>query len=155
LAAVVVGWLFALAGRRKLDQSTQPVYFNLAQVGLVLLTLLALTGLFTAVQQGLLGLPEMQIAGNASGPHPLNWYQDRADPLLPQAWVISVPILIYQLLMLGWALWLAFSLLKWLRWGWQAFSLPVVWREVRFRLPRGAPSAPKRPQQGGARPGGS
>jgi hypothetical protein len=56
--------------------------------------------------------------------------------LLPQAWVVSVPILIYRGLMLAWALWLAFRLLGWLRWGWQGMSEPVLWREVRLELPR-------------------
>jgi len=33
------------------------------------------------------------------------------------AWVISVPLLVYRLAMLAWALWLALALLRWLRWG--------------------------------------
>jgi hypothetical protein len=92
--------------------------------------------LVVALQQGLLGLPEMQIAGNGSTSTILRWYQDRSGPLLPQAWVVSVPILIYRGLMLAWALWLAFRLLGWLRWGWQGMSEPVLWREVRLELPR-------------------
>jgi len=40
--------------------------FNLAQVGLVVLTLSSLVLLFDAVQQGLLGTPDMQITGNQS-----------------------------------------------------------------------------------------
>jgi len=33
--------------------------------------------------------------------------------------------------MLLWALWLAFSLLRWLRWGWACFSESGIWRPIR------------------------
>jgi hypothetical protein len=73
----------------------------------------------------------MQIAGNGSHAGLLNWYQDRASPLLPQAWVLSVPLLVYRLLMLAWALWIAQALLRWLRWGWEAFGAGGYWRPLR------------------------
>ncbi len=57
----------------------------------------------------------MQV-GNMSSAYNLNWYQDRSASTLPQAWVVSVPLMVYRVLMLLWALWLAFSLLKWLTW---------------------------------------
>jgi hypothetical protein len=38
--------------------------------------------------------------------------------------------------MLAWALWLAFRLLAWLRWGWTQFATPVLWREVKLKLPQ-------------------
>ena len=37
----------------------------------------------------------------------LGWYQDRTLDLLPTAWVVSIPLLAYRVLMLAWALWLA------------------------------------------------
>ncbi|MBK1720677.1 hypothetical protein [Thiocystis violacea] len=126
---LVAAWLFALGVRRRLDASTGPWRFNLTQVGLILLTLLALAALIGAVQQGLLGRPEMQIVGNGSYGGMLSWYQDRAGPLLPDVWVLSVPMWVYRALMLAWALWLAFRLLDWLRWGWEGFSRPQLWRE--------------------------
>jgi hypothetical protein len=132
---LIVGWLFALGVRGRAAEMDRPWRFNLMQVGLVLLTLLALGALFDAVQQGLLGSPQMQIAGNGSSPWQLNWYQDRTGPELPRPWVVSVPILVYRGLMLAWALWLAFRLLAWLRWGWGQFSTPVLWREVKLKLP--------------------
>jgi hypothetical protein len=30
--------------------------------------------------------------------------------------------------MLAWALWLSFALLRWLPWGWRAFSASGIWR---------------------------
>ncbi len=94
------------------------------------MSMVALPLLFLAAKQGLLGVPAMQIAGNGSTAYTLNWYQDRSGSLLPQAWVLSVPLLVYRLLMLAWALWLAFALLRWLRWGWTCFSTHGLWRKV-------------------------
>ncbi|MEA3274510.1 MAG: hypothetical protein U9Q81_04290 [Pseudomonadota bacterium] len=133
---LVAGWLFALGLRGRLNEDVPPWRFNLAQTGLALLSLAALAALVSAIQQGLLGLPEMQIAGNGSSATSLNWYQDHTGRELPEVWVISVPILVYRGLMLAWALWLALRLLSWLRWGWQRFASPVLWREVKLKLPR-------------------
>lgn len=141
---LVAGWLFALGLRGRLDADLAPWRFNFMQVGLFLLSLAALAALVAALQQGLLGLPEMQIAGNGSTSSRLDWYQDRSGSELPRVWVVSVPILVYRGLMLAWALWLAYRLLGWLRWGWQGLSSPVLWREVKLRLPvrKRPPSGP-------------
>lgn len=132
---LVAGWLFALGLRGRMDADLTPWRFNLMQIGLFLLSLAALAALVAALQQGLLGLPEMQIAGNGSTSTRLDWYQDRSGSELPHVWVLSVPILVYRALMLAWALWLAYRLLGWLRWGWQGMSSPVLWREVKLSLP--------------------
>ncbi|MBU1722671.1 MAG: hypothetical protein KJ892_02305 [Gammaproteobacteria bacterium] len=129
LMVLMAGWLVVLAWRGKASLDGRPYWqFNLLQVGLVLLTLFALSALIGAVAQGLLGLPEMQIAGNGSWAQNLLWYQDRAGNVLEQPSVISVPILYYRLLMLAWALWLAMAVLGWLRWGWQAFAQGGLWQ---------------------------
>lgn len=132
---VVVGWLLALGARARLPQDTKPAYFQGFQIVLVLLTAMALRLLLGAIQQGLLGLPEMQIAGNHSTAYQLNWYQDRTGSMLPRPWVLSVPLMVYRLAMLAWALWLAFALLVWLRWGWQCFSTHGLWRKYVRRTP--------------------
>lgn len=130
IAAVVIAWLLLLGLRKKRGHEiSQVVTFNILQVALVLLTLVALGALFFAIQQGLLGHPDMQIGGNGSNGHTLRWYQDRADTLLPSAWVITVPLLAYRITMLLWALWLASALLRWLRWGWDCFSDTTVWKK--------------------------
>lgn len=127
-ALVVVIWLMALGSRIK-KSVIESNYFNLIQVGLGLLTVLSLGLLFATVQQGLLGSPDMQIAGNHSSAYNLNWYQDRTSELLPTATVISVPLMVYRILMLLWSLWLAVSLLNWLKWGWSCFSRDGLWRK--------------------------
>ena len=138
MAAFIVIWLMLLGTRSRLQKLPTPFLFDSMQLGLVFLTFFALAFLVIAVEQGLLGTPEMHVAGNQSNAAELNWYQDRSDALLPQAWVLSMPLLVYRLLMLAWALWLAVSLLRWLRWGWQCFTTTAIWRhlEVKPRKPR-------------------
>lgn len=142
LALIVVAWLMAIGLRARRGAELGKTAFNLAQIGLVVLTIAALMVLFHAVKQGLLGLPEMQISGNGSNAYILNWYQDRSAEQLPRAWVVSVPVLVYRLLMLAWALWLAFALLRWLRWGWQAYSEGGLWRSFSVQIRRKADGKP-------------
>lgn len=143
LMVLMAGWLVVLAWRGKASLAGRPYWqFNLLQVGLVLLTLFALSALIGAVAKGLLGLPEMQIAGNGSWAQNLLWYQDRAGNVLEQPSVISVPILYYRLLMLAWALWLAMTVLGWLRWGWQAFAQGGLWQHKPPK-PTTPPDAPQ------------
>jgi hypothetical protein len=139
-AAVVVAWLLALGARREAGRRIPGRWFDVAQVALVLLTLAAVAALLVSIQVGLLGLPEMQIAGNGSTSHTLRWYQDRADATLPRASVISLPLLAYRIAMLAWALWLAQALLRWLRWGWDCFTSGELWRPLRRRAPKVASS---------------
>jgi hypothetical protein len=127
-AVLVVGWLLALGARARAPRDLPRWRFNAMQLGLAFLSLVALGLLFEAVRQGLLGAPEMQVEGNGSSGYLLRWYQDRSGADLPQAWVLSAPLWVYRGLMLGWALWLAFALLGWLRWGWESFRADGLWR---------------------------
>jgi hypothetical protein len=102
--------------------------FNLGQIALAAWTFIALAILIYFVSRGLLGSPNMQIEGNGATAQLLSWFADRASPTLPSAWVISVPLWIYRGLMLLWALWLAFALLQWLKWGWMCFTTDGYWR---------------------------
>jgi hypothetical protein len=142
-AGLVAGWLLALGWRRRKDtEAVLARHFDLLQVLLVVWSLVALGLLCYAIQQGLLGSPEMQIAGNASTGHQLRWFADRAGRVLPVAWVLSVPILVYRLAMLAWALWLALALLRWLRWGWESLGTGGFWRPLRrSRAPIPAPAS--------------
>lgn len=130
-AVLVAGWLLALGWRREHGAALSARGFDLVQLLLVAWTPLAIAILFYAIQQGLLGQPEMQIAGNGSSAEVLRWYQDRSSVVLPQAWIVSTPLLVYRLLMLAWALWIAAALLRWLRWGWESFGSGGYWRRVR------------------------
>lgn len=125
----VAGWLLAL-GWRCNKVEVGKFWFDLRQILLVFYTLAALIVLFASIHQGLLGLPDMQISGNMSDSLLLRWFQDRSPPQLPRPWVISIPILYYRLAMLAWALWIAWALLKWLRWGWHCWSEGGLWRPL-------------------------
>jgi hypothetical protein len=128
-AGVVVAWLMVLGWRGRMEPSNgSESRFNLIQVLIAGLSFAALALLFGAVAQGLLGAPDMQISGNESSGNSLRWFQDRHDGTLPQAAAISVSIWFYRGLMLLWALWLANSLLAWLRWGWEQYSHGALWR---------------------------
>ncbi|TWT83548.1 hypothetical protein CA13_50140 [Planctomycetes bacterium CA13] len=131
-AMIVIAWLFLLAWRGQRDTETSPrLRFNLLQLSIVFLTLVSLVILMVAVGAGLLGNPEMFIIGNNSWRNELSWFVPRSGADLPTAYVVSVSVWIYRLLMLGWALWLATALLKWLRWGWNQFSFGGVWSRKR------------------------
>ncbi len=127
----VAAWLILLVLRKqyvaKLDS---PWRFNFAQLTLVALSAIAMLTIVIAIQQGLLGLPEMQVVGNHSSAWNLHWYQDRSSGFIAEAWALTVPMYIYRLLMLLWALWLALALLKWLQWGWDCFSSDGLWRKL-------------------------
>ncbi|MEQ1486474.1 hypothetical protein [Methyloglobulus sp.] len=128
-ACLVVAWLMVL-GWRGLRPNNNFKYFNLLQVIIGLFTVFSLAILVFAVEQGLLGgSPNMQITGNQSSAFDLNWYQDRSSATLPQATVVSVPLMAYRLLMLVWSFWLASSLLNWLKWGWNCFATNGLWNK--------------------------
>ncbi|HUE37916.1 MAG TPA: hypothetical protein VMR29_00320, partial [Candidatus Binatia bacterium] len=136
VAVIVAGWLLALGWRLEHGAEQSDGRFDFIQVMLALWTAAALGGLFVSIQQGLLGLPEMQISGNGSNATMLRWFHDRSAGELPRTWVVSVPLYVYRLAMLAWALWIASALLSWLRWGWTAFSRGGLWRPGGWRLPR-------------------
>lgn len=126
---LVVAWFIAMAKRSSLDTRRLGVsQLQWLQVGLVLLSLLALGSLVGTIPMSLLSSPDMQVVGNQSSGWDLQWYQDRMAAGLPQAWVISLPMWVYRAAMLLWSLWLVFALIGWCRWGWQAFSAGELWR---------------------------
>jgi hypothetical protein len=128
---LIIGWFMALGWRERLaTNNLSPLKFDAIQIGLGILTLIALGGLLQAIQLGLLGHPNMHIAGNASSADYLRWYEDRTAGVLPQVWVFSLSMWIYRIAMLLWALWLSFALLHWLRWGWEAFSKDRLWKTL-------------------------
>jgi hypothetical protein len=127
--AVVVAWLILLGLRaRAAVASWRAGWFDLMQVGLALLTAIALVVLVAAVPGGLLGQPDMHVAGMGSSALQLHWFVDSSADVLPQAGVFSLPLWTYKLAMLAWALWLANALIGWLRWGFEAWTRGGYWR---------------------------
>jgi hypothetical protein len=125
---VVVAWLLACGVRERWQTDVNWWRFNLIQIGIGGLTVIALLSVVVALPQGLLGTPDMHVAGYNSYGNLLSWFADSSDSVLPTASVLSVPLWTYKVLILGWALWLSFALLRWLPWVWQCFSSQGYWR---------------------------
>lgn len=133
-ALIIVGWFIVLGIRKQwTPPENKPVQFDFIQIALAGWTLVMLGGLLSAIWRGLLQIPRMQIAGNGSNDYRLYWMQDRIVEFLPQPWAFTLPMVVYRILMLLWALWLAISLLQWLKWGWEAFSAGGLWKKITFR----------------------
>lgn len=146
VAIMIVGWLLVLGLRERYQIEQSPFCFDLTQLVLAVWTLAALAGLYFSIEKGLLGIPQMQIAGNGSSHYLMQWTQDRIGNTMPRPWVASLPMLVYRVLMLLWALWLALALLKWLTWGWHCFSNGGLWRKVPVRRREEPAKEPKAPE---------
>ncbi|GGY26254.1 hypothetical protein GCM10008098_19010 [Rhodanobacter panaciterrae] len=150
--ALVVLWLILLGLRARGAPAERltATKFNLLQFGLAALTLLSLIVLISAVPTGLLGLPDMHVAGNDSSAWNLHWFADQSTSALPSGGVFSVSLWVYKLAMLAWALWLANALIGWLRWAFEAWTHGGYWRKREPKPdatpPQLPPSTPEPPQ---------
>ena len=147
LLLVVVAWLFALDWRERWPAPKNDGIFNLAQIGLAILTVAALLCLIASIPFGLLGQPNMHITGNGSSAQQLKWFADQVAETLPSASAVSLPMWAYKLTMLAWALWLANALISWLRWGFAAWTKGGYWKS--------SPKKPKEPSPPPAQPADS
>ncbi len=122
-AVVSIGWFFMVRWRGEGGfGGLRPWMQNVMQAGLVCLTVAMVGVLLFVVGEGLLGSPRMFILGNESTRTGMRWFEPRSGAWLPECGVYSVSVWWYRLLMLIWALWLAWSLLGWLGAGWRAFA---------------------------------
>ena len=137
-AFFVAGWLIALGLRGSKPAIKAPFAFNCLQIVLALWTALALVLIYQGLQNALLESPSMRVSGNSSSDSHLRWFADRASGPLPAAWALTISNKVYQYVMLAWSLWLAISIIGWLRWGWRCFSSETFWRK--------GPKTPKPPQ---------
>jgi hypothetical protein len=104
--------------------------FNAMQAGIVALTAAVLSALIDSVATGLLSVPGMGIRGYRSGAGNLNWFADQSGPQLPVVEIFSLPILVYRVLMLAWALWLAYVLIRCLARGLAAWLGNGYWKKT-------------------------
>lgn len=124
---LVLGWLAAIDWRERNAATLHDSAFNLVQIGFVLLTIVALFALLAGIRNGLLGQPDMVVTGYGSDATSLRWFVDRSDGVLPQASVLSLPIWTYRLVMLAWALWLAWAVVGWARQALRAATSGGLW----------------------------
>ncbi len=128
---LVAAWLLILLVRQRSADRLGTVSdsgFKIIQVLIALTSIVALSALVASVPQGLLGTPSMQIVGNGSSAFDYHWFQDRSHQTLPQAFIVSLPMWAYRVAMLAWSLWLTFAIVRWVRWGWAAYSSGGIWR---------------------------
>ena len=147
-ALVVAGFVFALAlrGQRPPEDARA---FDLVQVLVAAWALVSLGLLYVAIHQGLLFRPDMQVAGGGSTDTVLRWYADRVTGDTPAAGVLSLPLWLYRVAMLLWALWLAAGLVRGVGPAWRAFTEGGLWRP----LPRATrPPKSQEPTREGAAP---
>jgi len=138
----VVFWFVLLAWRRHAD--IEPWWrFDLVQLAVVALTLVALVALYGAIHTNLLFEIDMQVKGAGSTNEVMKWYVDQTESTLPTPAIVSVPILVWRVAMLLWAFWLVSRLLKWARWGWDSFSQGGLWKKP-VRGPKPAPDTSAR-----------
>jgi hypothetical protein len=132
-ALILPVFLLALGWRARTAPSARGWVYDLGQLVLAGLLVLSVSMLIVAVEQGLLQHPDMGVAGNGSSSSTLRWYLDRSGAALPQPWFVSLPMLVYRLAMLAWALWLASAGVRWARWIWECLSRHGLWRPWRTK----------------------
>ncbi|MES2468035.1 MAG: hypothetical protein V4675_12085 [Verrucomicrobiota bacterium] len=123
-----VVWLFWMAWRGKHGPALPRALFNLNQLALLAGAGVAGLTLMAVLHTGLLGHPTMFILGEGSWRNSLQWFEGRSPILLPAPEVISVSIWVYRGLMLAWSLWLAVTLLHYIRRAWQDYSNGGLWK---------------------------
>jgi hypothetical protein len=149
-ALLAVAWLPLLGLKRERYPREGWFVYDVLQLSLAGLVTVGLVCLYIAVENGLLGMPAMQVQGNGSYGQELIWTQDRVGSLLPRPVVLTAPLWMFRVLMLAWSLWLAVYLLKWLRWGWDCLCEGELLRKPRFKRSEGLPFAGRK---GGGTPG--
>jgi hypothetical protein len=125
--ALIAIWFIALYLRGRRQAAPADHLFNLMQIGLFGLSILVLGALAGSIPASLLSRPDMLVTGNGSSATYLQWYQDHSQSDLPLAWAITLPLWIYRVAMLLWALWLAFALMRWLPWAWRNLGVQGYW----------------------------
>ncbi|QDP00688.1 hypothetical protein [Thalassotalea sp. PS06] len=101
--------------------------YNLGKLTISLFALFSMLALLAVIPMALLSAPDMGIAGNNSGSYGLNWFADRSDGETSSIWILSLPILVYKAVMLLWVMWLSFTFIGWVKWGWKRLTDDGFW----------------------------
>jgi len=124
-------WLLAMRWREHWQpaETVTQLRFNAVQVLLAAFTVIAISTLvFSGIRNGLLSAPDMGVTGTSSGYGQFAWFQDQTAGALESPTIYSVPIWSYRLLFFVWAGWMAFALVGWLRWAFNAWKTGGLWR---------------------------
>jgi hypothetical protein len=129
--SLTAAWLVAMRWREFWRPSAEFARwrFNTVQVVLAAFTVVTiLTLVFSGIRNGLLAQPDMHIAGGGSQYGGYSWFLDQTDGVIEGPTVFSVPMWVYRGLFFAWAGWMAFALVRWLRWAFNAWKANGLWR---------------------------
>jgi len=127
---IVFGFLLFTAYRNSSEIKLSNGWYNVSQLITIFWTIMSISTFLFIIQSGLLGGPDMGIEGNLSSSYTLNWFSDRFTNTLPQSYVISLPKLAYQISMLLWSIWAAFSIASWSKWIWSGIYVDGFWKKL-------------------------
>ncbi len=103
--------------------------FNALQLVLALFTFVTiLTLVFSGIRNGLLAQPDMHVSGSSDIYGGYRWFQDQTAGAIEGPSIFSVPMWVYRALFFAWATWMAFALVGWLRWAFNAWKSGGLWR---------------------------
>jgi hypothetical protein len=128
---VTAAWLVTLRWREswKPGDEFKRWRYNAVQLLLAVFTFAAvLTLVFSGIRNGLLAQPDMHVTTIGSRYGEFAWFQDQTRSAIEGPTLISVPMWVYRTLFFAWALWMAFALVRWLRWAFNAWKSGGLWR---------------------------
>jgi hypothetical protein len=129
--SLTAAWLVAMRWREFWRPAAELARwrFNTVQVVLAAFTVVTiLTLVFSGIRNGLLAQPDMHIAGGGSQYGGYSWFLDQTDGVIEGPTIFSVPMWVYRGLFFAWAGWMAFALVRWLRWAFNAWKTNGLWR---------------------------
>lgn len=137
--ALMAVWFFTMRWRERWDggagersgvsPATAAFRFNTVQVLLAGFTVIAIAALvFSGIRYGLMSSPDMGVAGPGSNGSTFTWFNDQTESGLSQPTILTVPMWVYRGLMFAWACWIAFALIRWLKWAFSAWTSQGFWR---------------------------
>ncbi len=136
--ALTAAWLITLRWREgwQPGEAFKRWRYNLVQVVLAVFTFVTiLTLVFSGIRNGLLAHPDMHIAAANLPYSGYTWFVDQTRGAIEGPTLISVPMWVYRGLFFAWALWMAFALVRWLRWSFNAWKAGGLWRGKEAALP--------------------
>jgi hypothetical protein len=140
---IFVAVLAAFAARARWPREGRYWLFNLTQLALAFAALIAASVLLVALNGGLLGYPDLHVTGHSSTATNLRWFADQTAGRLPDASAWVLPMWMYRALMLAWAFWMAWFLIRIGRYVFESWTAGGAWSK--WSAPKAKPPAAEPP----------
>ena len=124
---MVAVWLIVHGTRRSWGANISEPVYRVSQIGFGALTLAAFAAIVGGIGAGLLGNPDMSVAGYGSVGNELRWFADQTGNAIPEATAYSVPLWAYKVLILCLGTVALLRADRWLPWVWHRFSEEGLW----------------------------